>query len=113
MGDSKVILEVALPEELLLYFERLNYEKNGNMEIVKTIASGRDELRYDKEIAEYYRQKFIESNAEFNMAINELSKEYLEPEMVEKASVAISFSTGLATFTVKSEHKCGGGSCSC
>ena len=84
-NNSKII---KIPETLRDYIEKLHYENNARMNLIKFMVESdlTDKPGFEKIYTEY-----IEFNTEYTIAKQELEKEYLMPEFDGKFTWSVDF----------------------
>lgn len=78
--------KIKISEDLCNYIERLHYETNALQDLISRMKNFEDD-----EVNEYWLNKYVEVYKEYNLAKQELEKEYIIPIYDDKYSWNLDF----------------------
>ena len=78
--------KIKISEDLRNYIERLHYETNALQDLISRMKNFEND-----EVNEYWLNKYFEVYKEYNLAKQELEKEYILPIYKEKVSWNLNF----------------------
>lgn len=88
----KLIKEIALNDFIFTRIEYLHHTRTSYLFIINEIIKKRSEYEYNKELLDYYMEKYIEVDTEFRLTSQELVIKYFGEEYTkEKYSSEFNF----------------------
>lgn len=80
--------KIKISEELSNYIERLHYETNALQDLISRMKNSEDE-----ELNNFWLNKYFDTYKEYNLAKQEMEKQYIVPDFGKKVNWNLDFDT--------------------